>query len=53
MQDYLSNESLALLGEYAHDFDREVGYTKPQQFGDIDATVELDIFQDEYSELFV
>lgn len=53
MQDFLSNDSLYLLGQYSHEYEREVRYTKTEHFGDIDATVELDLFQDEYSELFV
>jgi hypothetical protein len=48
----LSPESLALLGEYSCDCEQVKRHTKPVQFGDIDATLELDLFEDEYSSLF-
>lgn len=49
MKETLSPDVRALLNDWGRDYDRELGYTKAEQFGDIDATYELDIFKtDEY-----
>jgi hypothetical protein len=52
MNEFLTNDSLEMIYGFAADFEAPVRYTKAEQFGDIDATVELDIFQDEWSSHF-
>lgn len=53
MNETLSRDVLRLIRGYSAEYEAPVRYTKPQQFGDIDASTELDLFQDEYSELFI
>ncbi len=53
MKETLTRDILNLINGYSADYEAPVRYTKPEQFGDIDASTELDLFQDEYSELFV
>ena len=50
MKETLTPDVRRLLNSWGRVYDRELGYTKPEQFGDIDASYELDIFQDEWSD---
>ena len=55
MTEFLSNDILAEIDGYSalsRGIDDGTRYTKAEQFGDIDATIELDIFQDEWSSHF-
>ena len=47
MKETLTPDVLSLLNTWSRDYEREVRYTKAEQFCDIDATCELDIFQDD------